>query len=247
MNIQYGTFLDNLSIIQYPIKLIKSELPQLVIFCSDEKERADIALVLGQDIGIVISKKIKTPGDIAEAQNLGVKHLFDQGADYVVWVQADMLTTSAGFDTINSTCVPGNEHIAAGLKVQHCRLFHRSIVSNWGVSIIGKNCLTKFVGDGAYLGEGGMPVPESGEKVGAIDIGYMTITQYKNHLSQHVKTWNSDNHNYLLPDKEFLENILQHNRTSVGLYELLDASSPDYYIIEKLNAQEEYNKVKNLL
>ncbi len=242
MKIVFGTYLDNHAEIKYPIKFLLSELPQLQLFCSDEQERDILRHELG-DVNVkIINQKIKLPGDIALAQNTCLDLLFAKGADYVVWVQADMHLLPEFFELIHGICVPSNLTGSWGVNIQHLRLFHISVIGSFGVSIIGKDCPNRFVGDGAYLGQAGSPI--AGNKPVAVDLGYLGITQCKDHLRQHGKTWSSNNDNYLLPDEEFTINFLDYVDSSIGLYDFISQDSPYYKFVERFGLAEEYNKVK---
>lgn len=245
--IAFATYIDNQDVIGYPIKFLLEEIPDLKVFCSDHSE-ADVLKFQGvkpKDNFYIINQKINSPRDISSAQNVGVNACFAHGYDYVVWIQADMYPTKEAMNIISRVCVPGNENVAYGLTVRHLRLFHVSTINNWGVTIIGKKCNDRFMYDGAHVGTAGNPAIGGPDSV--IDIGYLSITQYKNHLRQHAKTWNSDNHNYQLPDEEFVKEIVDYNKKNVGLYDFIKKDSSYYKIVERLNMVEEYETVKQIM
>lgn len=243
MKIAYATYIDNQEVIGYPIRFILSEHPQIKVFCSDDHEK-EILKQEGIDAE-PIWIKIHSPEDIAHAQNHCLNLLFSQDNDYVVWVQADMYMTPEVANIVKRVCVPGNESAVYGVTVRHLRLFHISTINNWGVTIVGKNCPDRFYSDGAHVGSAGNPAIGGPDAV--IDIGYLSITQYSNHLRQHAKTWSSDNHNYLLPDEEFVRDVIDYNKRSVGLYEFIREDSIYWPLVEKMGMVEEYKKVKQIL
>lgn len=245
--VAFATYIDNQEIIDYPVKFLMEQIPDLMVFVSDHAE-ADYLRSQGVNPKhnfYIINQKIKSPLDISKAQNTCVNAVFAHGFDFVVWVQADMYPTAEAMNIVKRVCVPGNEDVAYGLTVRHLRLFHVSTINNWGVTILGNKCPDRFMYDGAHVGTAGNPAIGGPDAV--IDIGYLSITQYKNHLRQHVKTWNSDNHNYLLTDEEFVKEIVDYNKKNVGLYDYIQKDSLYYKIVKSLNMEAEYEKVKQIM
>ena len=241
MRICYATYIDNQAVIGYPIKFLLSEIPELKIFCSDETERKELQRELGVVNITPIGVKIKAPADIATAQNKCLDMLLSN-FDFVVWIQADIFLTEEAKRIIKEVCLERNLHGAFSLKTRHLRLFHVAGTTYFGVSIIGRNCEGRFVGDGSHI-QGAVSL---GSDDCTIDIGYLSIPQYKRHLRQHAKTWQSDNHNYEWSDELFVKDILAPH-TGNGLNGLIQQGSYYWTLVEKLGMIDDYNYVKQLI
>ncbi len=243
MNVVYATYIDNQEEIKYPIEFIKSKIPELVVFCSDEKNK-NYLLSQGIDAKI-IGIKINDPIDISIAQNKCIEEIFSTTeASFVVWVQADIHITEKGFKVINDFCKLENITQTCALGLVHLKLFHLCGHSYYGVNVIGIEAWkrVKFTGDGAYLGLGGADYFENDYNDDTIDIGYLTIEQCRNHFRQHKKTWKSTSEE-IVNEMEFVIDIVVRNNYKG----LIKEDSKYFELIKEMGLVEEYNKVKAIV
>ncbi len=241
MKVIPATYVDNQAEIQYPLKYIVSKMPDMRVYCSDEKNKEYLRL---QEIEAkIIGVKIKIPLDISIAQNKCVQDIFDnENPDFVVWNQADIHITEKGYKIINDFCIPENTGQTCALGLMHIKLFHHCGHSYYGVNVIGREAWEriKFTGDGAYLGAGGADY--CAKEDASIEIGYMTLDQCRNHMKQHKITWNSESNVCDLSDKDFVKEIIKSNNYAG----LIQEDSEYFKLIQDMGLVEEYNKIKSL-
>jgi hypothetical protein len=237
MNVKYATYIDHQKEIGYPIEFLQSVNPDLIVFCSDIENQ------LKPD-WIVASIKIFEPNDISNAQNWCIGHLFEQGYDFVVWQQADVYITPIGQRLIDEFIKPENIGKTMSLRTTMLRLFHHCGFTDFGVNVIGREAWAslnnKFSGDGAYLGTGGAntnPILDA-----AIDIGYLTIDQARNHIKQHKKTWQAEDNIVDLSDAEFVKALVKRH----NVYGMIDLDSFNS-IVQLMKLENEFEKVKSMI
>ncbi len=243
MNIIYATYIDNQAEIKYPIEFIVSKIPNLSVYCSDEKNQK---ILFEQGINArIIGVKINEPIDISIAQNKCIEDMFENSkADFIVWVQADIHITERGFKIINDFCKEENLSQTCALGLLHIKLFHLCGYSYYGVNVIGRQAWEriKFTGDGAYLGSGGADYCEQDYNDATIDIGYLSIEQCRNHFKQHRKTWNvigEETEN----EEQFVKEVVRNNNHKGFIGE----ESKYYPLIVEMGLVEEYKKVKAII
>lgn len=250
MNIKYATYVDHHPEIQYPVDFQLKENPELIIYCSDKANQDYLARS-----GIcaeIINFKITNPADIATAQNICLKRTFERhNPDYVVWVQADIYITEFGHKLIKEFCEANpNCDTAAALMIQHLRLFIIACQSVFGITVIGKNSNVEFQFDGAYVNGyqtiGSFELTERND-IPAVDIGYLTIDQYKRHRIRHNITWRENDNNINATDKQYLKFVLRRDAGLIGNNTILPKNTYLYSLIEKMGLTQEYNKIHNLL
>lgn len=240
MKIVYATYVDNQKEINYPVKFILQEIPDMIVFASDQENRDYL-----QSQGVesrIIDQKIIAANDISIAQNKCIDEIFKtEDADFVVWVQADTYITPEGRHLINKFCISGNEDKSFALNLTHLRLFHICHTDYFGVTIFGKNETARFTGDGAHTPITGQNADARlGSNTASIDIGYLTIKQCRDHLAQHKKTWNSGDDLANLSNRTFIEQFLKRNDV-MGMIQYNDIF---HQLIVKLNLINDYNYVK---
>jgi len=242
MKIAYATYVDHQAEIQYPIGFLKSKIPHLLVYASDDENRR--VLLTQATEAKVIGIKINSPGDIATAQNACISDLFaNTDADYVIWNQADIFITDRGHQIIKDFCVPENLENTQALGLLHIKLFHYAGFTYYGVNIIGKKAWEriKFTGDGAYLGSGGADY--CSKEHSSVDIGYLSIDQVRRHLSKHKQTWVSNDNVHELPTREFVTEFLRRHNDGG----LIEQGSEHFKLIEDLGLTGEYFKIKEMI
>jgi hypothetical protein len=249
--VAYATYVDHQPEVNYPVKFIKDEIPQLKIFCSDKRNQ-DYLKAEGLTAES-IERGINEAMDISIVQNICIDKLFaDPSVDYVVWIQADTFLTPEARTIIREFCVEGNEHRNIALRVRHIRAFHKAFSTYFGPNVFGRNSTSRYTGDGAYTGKDGQDQGGS-EIVGSddccIDIGYLSIPQFRKHIAQHDKTYlaGSDHGTKNLTDREFLKHMIDNKGYYTDVEGLIEPDSIYYPLIEKLGLVDDYKYAKSLL
>lgn len=238
MNIKVATYVDHQKEINYPIDFLKSVNPALIVYCSDENNQ------LNEDWRI-IGKSIKEPNDISIAQNECIDDLFNHGADFVVWQQADVYISKIGQGILDEFCKIKNLNETLSLRTTMFRLFHHCGWTDFGVNAIGKEAWkatrNKFTGDGAYLGTAGAETNPTLDA--AIDIGYLTIEQCRNHIKRHKITWQAKDDIIDLSDNEFIKAFVKrHNVKGI-----VSQNSEYYKLFCRMGFEREYHKIKEII
>ena len=250
MNIKYATYVDHQAEIQFPVEFLSKGIPGLLVYCSDA-ENQKVLLSSGVSAEVV-GFKISSPSDVGDAQNLCVDRVFrDHNPDFVVWVQADMCVTSVGHEKIREYC-EGNLGCdgAACLRIHHLRLFIPTIGTVFGVTVIGRNSRERFLGDGAYVGVFDVIEPP-GDVPLVVDIGYLTIEQYKRHRRRHIITWADDRNERAkradgFGDLEYLEFVLDRDKDILVDNKVVPRGSYLHDFIVNMGLGSEYDRVERL-
>lgn len=236
----YLTYVDNQREIQYPIAFLKKENPSLIVFCSDRENQK--ALYEEGIESIIIDKKITSPADIAHAQNACIEYaIWAWDPDFIIYQQADVWMAPEGQKAIDGFCeFEHNIDEQQALYLRHIRLFQIGNVSHWGVNVFGKNFKKRFIDDGASMNHW----DGFGSKDGSVDIGYLSIDQYKRHLRKHAITWSSDSKIFDLPDQEFVKEIFKRETAPMTLSGFPEEGSIYYDLYERMGLLKEFEIVK---
>ena len=243
MKTVWATYLNNIPEIPYPIGFLKSQLPDLIVFCGTEKDKQ---YLLSQGIpSICIDYPIKCKEDISAAQNICVDKIFNQlDCSFLVFTQADIFITEEGHRLIKEWCVEENLGKVADLKVRGVRLFFLTKSHHYGVTLWGRGAEKKhrYIGDGSYVND--FKTLESSEDT-CVDIGYLSIENSRAHIKKQCETWNlphvvvsDDNH-------EFTKTMIERN-AGENLVGFIKKGTPHYDLICKMGLEKEYEKVKEI-
>lgn len=248
MKIVFATYVDHQREILYPLDFQVRENPDLVVFCSDEANR-DFLLsggIVAEPIGFGIS----FPADIATAQNMCLDRVISKyDPDFVVWVQADMFITDFGHGLIREFCVPENRNRAVALMIQHLRLMLVACQGVFGVTIIGRDSGVRFQFDGAYVDRyksiGAFDIGER-NLIPAVDIGYLTVDQYKRHRRRHNVTWKECDNNFDVSDVDYAEFVLRRDYGLVGSNGVFERDTYLFSLISRMGLVDEYEKLRSI-
>jgi hypothetical protein len=120
----------------------------------------------------------------------------------------------------------------------------------FGVTIIGKNSNMTFQFDGAYVSSyqtiGRFELDER-NNIPVIDIGYLTIEQYKRHRMRHNITWRENDNNMNATDEQYLKFVLRRDAGLIGNNTILPKDTYLYSLMEKMGLTQEYDKINSLL
>ncbi len=248
MKIIYATYVDHQREILYPVDFQVRENPDLIVFCSDEANRDFLAScgISAEPIGFGISH----PVDIAIVQNMCVDRVFSKyGPDFLVWVQADIFITEFGHSLIKEFCVSENRTRAVALMIQHLRLMLVACQGVFGITVIGKDSGVRFMFDGAYVNSykslGGFDLGER-NLIPAVDIGYLTVDQYKRHRRRHNVTWNECDNNFHVSDMDYAKFVLQRDHGLVGSNGVFERDTYLFSLISKMGLVDEYEKLRSI-
>lgn len=244
MKTVWATYTDKQEIIQFPVGFLKSEIPQLLVFASDEKEKK---YLLSQGVpSAVIDFKITDKYSIATAQNLCVDKVFKElNADFVVWLQADTYPTQEARKLIEDfTGNAQNLGKCIDFKVRHIRLFHTlNDSTHFGCTVIGRHCPSRFVFDGCSVEN----VKTIDTEDLCVDIGYLSIEQTRRHLDSHADVWKfGEKYNPPADDKLFALHLLERNKLGENLGGIIEEGSHYFDLICRMGLEKEYEKVKEI-
>jgi hypothetical protein len=249
MKVVFATYVDKQDLIEYPLWYLKKKDPNLIIYCSDDYNKQHLAK--SNIEAEIINYHINEPSDIATAQNICLEKLYaEHHADFVVWQQADMHITEYGRKLILDYCLTASSTQVTAVAVRHIRLFMVAWSSYFGVTILGKDSTKRFIFDGAYC-DGwshlGAFDPTELNALPVIDIGYLSVDQYKRHRTQNAKTWRENEYVNHLSDKEYLEFVLKKDAIMIGNNTILPRNGLLYSVVEELGLVAEYNQIYALI
>lgn len=244
MKLAVSIYVDKQEEIRYPLAFIIRNLPyDIYLFGGDQNECNQLSELSHDNIKEVVNidKKIFTSLDIAEAQNKCVDYLREMDYDYIIILQADTMITDDGLEKIKEMCTPEVTHLSRSLGVSHIRLYHTTYNTFYGCTILGKNCNTMFVNDGAYTEEHGA-VFKHLDRVTfpdyALDLGYLAAVDYYRHIKAHssLPGWNNHHISKMVQTYEsgdiatFIEIALKYIKATMGLGALAECKEVKEYV-----------------
>jgi hypothetical protein len=248
MKIVYQTYIDNQSAIDYPIEFLYKKHPGLIVYVSDEEHKN----LLSKYNPIVVDQHVRKPNDISVAQNKCLKKTKElESPDFIVHVQADMYISSLGQKLIDDFCVDDNIGSCSTLRVQHVRLGLKTHRTYFGVTIVGSDSKSEFVGDGAYTNANSI-LGEHDDISPAYDIGYITIPQYYKHIKRHAITWSGTSSyrvDFDLDDIEVVDHALFNFTHDIKErdFAFFDENQECNAVIDGLDFRVEYDRTKQLV
>jgi hypothetical protein len=249
-------YVDNQEVINYPVSYIMRNLnfvDQFILFGGDDVSYNILKDTLGNmpKVEIInIDKKVKSPSDIAEAQNKCLNHTFNfYKPEYLLSLQADILFTAEGIQQIHDYIVnPITTHTY--FRIEHVKLYIKCGYTHLGAVLLNRDCKERFTEDGAYMSGTSTMYP----KTACLDIGYLSSEIWAKKLRQHGKTWNSqsalvDAEKYFKDKRSFIIKMSKYVKDSIGSFGLLnkDLDSDWYAVIEELGLIDDWIETIDIL
>ncbi len=207
MKITTALYVDNQDIIRYPLKSVLKRanvFDDCYIFVSSQAQK-DLIAALGlipADHLVTIDYGVKTPSDIAHAENKAINWLFTEtDVDFIVWLHADVLMSAAAVERCKLFAVEENLALHLPLKVWQLRMFCWMYHTIYGAVVIGRECSNRFPDtmDGGYLT--GHQNPD-GLAI-CYDVGHFDRQTMINKDNNHSKVWNAPSFPFNLKRKEY--------------------------------------------
>jgi hypothetical protein len=198
-----ATFISNTNNFHYPVELWREQLTGFD----------------GIHIKNYPKNSVKIPADIATFQNETLKEVFEKGYDFCLFVQADIFFDSDKTDTMYDFAersLKGHNHT---FGIEDIKLYHYLYKHYFGVTLISKDSIKNFVGDGAY--------PESHNKrddiIAGYSMGYMSKELFYTHKNSQSHVWKlvdySELNNHPSCKKIPYEGVYKRIIDGLGVYE----------------------------
>ena len=199
MNYCVFTFIDNQDIIKYPVDLIFKNFDCERFLFGTKK-----SLNFFKCNTINIEQSIKTPQDIATAQNLCLEWL-EKNTDYDFFIhpQADIYLDKKQTDKLISELDALDIKGIYGIEIERIRLYYICRLMNFGFSIIGSQSGARYANDGANFSQKKQLLND----IRAVDVGYFGMQNYRNHAKNHSGIWTNRPSDFSFWDKNESEFI----------------------------------------
>ncbi len=195
--IAVSIYVDHQDVIMYPLEYICSRLSwaeEVWIHAGDDVTHALVKMGCEKFTNVhfhVVNHKIVEPQDIAIGRTKCFEWLRNNTTcDWFVALSADTLPTDMGAVYIVNLC-DANPRDPISISTHMICLYVDAGWSHWGCTVFHRSFVQEWAEDGSYFkNSAGM---EGTRLAMCIHLGYLGTDALGRHLTQHTKTWRSDN------------------------------------------------------